>query len=132
MQNIPNTEVQVVTSKNKAATRKQAKWRQNSVTTDFLRRDPDDNNTRQCCNKNHNRNVVTTRKAGSQHQFEEATQHHCLDQENTVATEIQGRTQEIGRYIRLLAATETCNENSKLYHDKTFRSRLRRQSGPKI
>ena len=64
MQNIPNTEVQVATSKNEAATRKQAKWRQNSITTNFLGRDRDDNNTRQCCNKNQNRNAVVIRKAG--------------------------------------------------------------------
>ena len=50
--------------------------------------DRDDNNTRQCCNKNQNKNTVATRKAGSQHQFEEEAQHHCRDQENTVATEI--------------------------------------------
>ena len=51
--------------KNEAATRKQAKWRQNSVATDFLGCDRDDNNARQCCNKNQNRNVVAIRKAGS-------------------------------------------------------------------
>ena len=67
MQNIPNTEVQVATSKNEAATRKQAKWRQHSVRTNILGRDRDDNYTRQCCNKNHNRNAVATRKAGSRH-----------------------------------------------------------------
>ena len=64
MQNIPNIEVQVATSKNEAATRKQAKWRQNSIVLDFLGCDRDDNNTRQCCNKNHNRNAVTIRKDG--------------------------------------------------------------------
>ena len=89
--------------KNEVVVRKQAKWQQNSIAKEFLGRDRDDNNTRQCCNKNKNINVVATRKVGSQHQFEEASQHHCRDQENTIATEIQGRTQETGRDIRLLA-----------------------------
>ena len=96
--------------KNEVTTTKQAKWRQNSIATDFLGRDRDDNNTRQCCNKNQNRNSIATRKAGPRHQFEEAAQHHYHDQENTVATKIQGRTQETGREIRLLAATETYNK----------------------
>ena len=39
MQNIPNIEVQVITSKNEVATRKQAKWRQSSVAIEFLGRD---------------------------------------------------------------------------------------------
>ena len=56
--------------KNEATTRKQAKWRQNSVVIEFLGRDRDDNNARQCCNKNQNRNDVATRKARSRHQFE--------------------------------------------------------------
>ena len=96
--------------KNEAATRKQAKWQQNSVVIDFLGRDRDDNNTRQCCNKNKNKNAIATRKSGSLHQFEEAAKHHCCDQENIIATEIQGRIQETGRDIRLLAAIETCNK----------------------
>ena len=62
------------------------------------------------CNKNQNRNAVATRKAGSQHQFEEAAQHHCRNQENTIATEIQGRTQETCYDIQLLTAIETCNK----------------------
>ena len=32
--------------KNEAAIRKQAKWRQNSIATEFLGRDRDENNTR--------------------------------------------------------------------------------------
>ena len=58
--------------KNEAATMKQAKWRQNSITTDFLGRDRDDNNARQCCNNNQNKNDVAIRKARLRHQFEEA------------------------------------------------------------
>ena len=96
--------------KNEVATRKQAKWRQNFFETDFLGRDRDDNNTRQCCNKNQNRTTVAIRKAGLRHQFEEAAQHHCHDQENNVVTEIQGRTQVTCCDIRLLTATETCNK----------------------
>ena len=82
--------------KNEAATKKQAKWRQNSIATEFLGRDLDNNNARQYCNKNQNRNVGAIRKAGSRHQFEEVAQQHCRDQENTVATEIQGRTWKLG------------------------------------
>ena len=58
--------------KNKDATRKRAKWLQNSVVTDFLGSDRDDNNARQCCNKNQNKNAVVIRKTGLQRQFEEA------------------------------------------------------------
>ena len=117
--------------KNEVATRKWAKWWQNSVTTDFLGRDRDANNTRQCCNKNQNRNAIPTRKVGSRHQFEEAAQHHYRYQENTVVTEIK---EELGNRSR--HTNPSCNrnlqQNSKLCHDRTFRSRLRRQYGPKI
>ena len=95
---------------NEVAIRKRAKWRQNFVAIEFLGRDRDDNNTRQCYNKNQNRTAVATRKLGSRHQFEEAAQHHCRDQENTVVTEIQVRTQETGCDILLFAVKETCNK----------------------
>ena len=94
---------------NEAATRKQAKWRHNSIATDFLGRDRDDNNARQCYNKNQNINAVTIRKAGSRHQFEEAVQQHCRDQEITVATKIQGRTWKLGSRHQLAeAALKRC------------------------
>ena len=95
--------------KHEAATTKLAKWRQNYVATDFLGHDRDDNNARQCCNKNHNRNVVAIRKAGSRHQFEEANQQHCRNQENTIVIEIRGRTWKPGSRHQLAeAALKRC------------------------
>ena len=76
---------------------------------DFLGHDQDDNNARQCCNKNQNRNVVATRKVRLRHQFEEVAQQHSRDQENTVGTEIQGRTRKLGSRLQLAeAALKLC------------------------
>ena len=50
--------------------------------------DRDDNNARQYCNTNQNINVAATRKAVSQHQNEEADQHHYRDKKTFLVTPI--------------------------------------------
>ena len=85
---------------------------------------------RHTCLRNE-QNIVATKETLSQHSY------HTEGKKN-VATRICCRNSSkndaqdlLGRDRRLLAATETCNKSSKLSRGTTFKSRLRRQPGPK-